>query len=92
MISLFFGRNVRTLLGVAIFEVFGPPIFHIKVGTSRKVPYSRTQHANLLACSPQPPLNAERQARKLWIPFFEVFWHDLTKGMNPGLPTAKWTL
>ena len=32
MVSLCFGRYVRTRLGVAISEVFGPPVFHIKVG------------------------------------------------------------
>ena len=32
MISLYFGRDVRTRLGVAISEVSGPPVFHIKVG------------------------------------------------------------
>ena len=26
------GREVRTRLGVAFFEVYGPPVFHIKVG------------------------------------------------------------
>ena len=30
--SLYFGREVRTRLGVAFFEVNGPPVFHIKVG------------------------------------------------------------
>ena len=28
-------------------------------------------------------LYAERQAGKLWIPFFKVFWYDSTLGMNP---------
>ena len=31
ILSLCPGRYVRTLLGVAIFEVSGPPVFHIKV-------------------------------------------------------------
>ena len=35
IVSLYFGRDVRTRLGVAIFEVSGPPIFHIKAGASR---------------------------------------------------------
>ena len=61
----------------------GPPVFHIKVGASHYVPSPRTQNANLPACSPQPPLNAERQAEKLWIPFFKVFCDDSTRGMNP---------
>ena len=38
---------------------------------------------NLPACSPQPLLNAERQAEKLRMPFFKVFWYDSTRGMNP---------
>ena len=32
IVSLYFGRDVRTRLGVAFFEVYGPPVFHIKVG------------------------------------------------------------
>ena len=88
IVSLYFGRDVRTRLGVAIFEVSGPPVFHIKAEASRQVPCPRTQQANVPACSPQPPINAERQAGKLWIPFFKVFWYDSTRGMNP-LPTAK---
>ena len=47
------------------------------------MPYPTTRQANLPACSPQPPLNAEREAKKLWIPFFQVFWYDSTRGMNP---------
>ena len=47
------------------------------------MPCSRTQQTNLPACFPQPPLNAERQAGKLWIPFFKVFWYDSTRGLNP---------
>ena len=70
IVSLYFGREVRTRLGVAFFEVYGPPVFHIKVGASRLVPCPRTQQANLPACSPQSPLNAERQAGKLWMLFF----------------------
>ena len=31
-VSLCFGREVRTRLGLAISEVFGSPVFHIKVG------------------------------------------------------------
>ena len=54
-----------------------------KGGASRKVLCPSTQQANLPACSPQPPLNAERQAGKLRIPFFKVFWYDSTRGMNP---------
>ena len=32
IVTLYFGREVRTRLGVAFFEVYGPPVFHIKVG------------------------------------------------------------
>ena len=38
---------------------------------------------SLPTCSLQPSIIAERQAGKLWIPFFKVFWYDLTRGMNP---------
>ena len=47
------------------------------------MPCPRTQQANLPACSPQPPINAERQAGKLCIPFFKVFWYDSTRGLSP---------
>jgi len=40
------------------------------VEASHQVPCPRTQQANLLACSPHYPFNAERQARKFWIPTF----------------------
>ena len=35
--SLYFGREVRTRLGVAIFVVSWPLVIHIKMGTSRQV-------------------------------------------------------
>ena len=35
IVSLYFGRDVRTRLGVAFFEVYAPPVFHIKAGASR---------------------------------------------------------
>ena len=38
---------------------------------------------NFPACSPQPPLNAERQVGKLRMPFFKAFWYDSTRGLNP---------
>ena len=44
------------------------------------MPGPRTQQSNFSACSPQPPLNAERLARKPSIPFFKVFWS--TRRMN----------
>jgi len=31
--------------------------------------------------------HAERQAEELWTPTFKVFWSDLARGSNPGLPT-----
>ena len=36
IVSLYFGREVRTRLGVAFFEVYGSPVFHIKVGRPLK--------------------------------------------------------
>ena len=47
------------------------------------MPCPRTQQANLPACSPQPPQNAECQAGKLQMSFSKVFWYDSTRGMNP---------
>ena len=35
IVSLCFERDVRTRLGVAIFEVSGPSVFHIKTKASR---------------------------------------------------------
>ena len=32
IVSLYFGQEVRTRLGVAFFEIYGLPVFHIKVG------------------------------------------------------------
>ena len=32
IVSLYLGREVRTRLGVAFFEVYGSPVFHVKVG------------------------------------------------------------
>ena len=53
------------------------------------MPCPRTQQANLPACSPQPPINAERQAGKLRMPFFKVFWYDSTREMNPKSSYCK---
>ena len=64
-IAIYFGRDVCTSLGVTIFQVSGPLVFHIKVGASCSELCPWTQQANFLACPPPPPLNAERQARKL---------------------------
>ena len=53
-----------------------------KDGASHYVPCPRTQQANLPACFLQSPINVERQAGKLQIPFFKVFWHNSTREMN----------
>ena len=34
IVSLYFGRDVRPRFGVVISEVYGRPVFHIKVGAS----------------------------------------------------------
>ena len=83
IVSLYFGREVRTRLGVAFFEVYGPPVFHIKVGRPVKC---LAQGHNKQTCQlvlHNLPINAERQAGKLRMPFFKVFWYDSTRGMNP---------
>ena len=35
IVSLYFEWDVRTRFGVAIFEVSGPPVFHVKAEASR---------------------------------------------------------
>ena len=35
IVSQSFGWDIHTRLGVAISEVFGPPVFHLKVGAFR---------------------------------------------------------
>ena len=49
----------------------------------------KTQQANLPACSPQPPINAERHAGKQQMPFLKVFWYDSTRGTNPRSTGCK---
>ena len=58
------------------------PVFHIK---TKRPGRCLAQGHNKRTCwfVPQPPLNAERQAEKLWIPFFKVFRYDSTRRMNP---------
>ena len=56
----------------------GPPVCHIKVEASRQVP---CQGHNKQACRfvlHTIPILCWAPSRKLWIPFFKVFWHDLT--------------
>ena len=83
IVLLHFGRDVRTRLGVAISAVSGPHVFPIKARASRLEPCPKTQQAILPACSPQPSINAERQAGELQIPFLKFFWYDSKRGMNP---------
>ena len=47
IVSLYFGRDVRTRLGVAISEVSELPVFHIKMGGPVKC---LTQGHNKRAC------------------------------------------
>ena len=44
---------------------YRPSVYHTRVGESRQVPFPTAQQANLPACSPHCPFNAERQAGKL---------------------------
>ena len=71
-------------LGSCLFRGFyGPPVFHIKVGRPVKC---LAQGHNKRTCRlvlHNLPINAERQAGKLRMPFFKVFWYDSTRGMNP---------
>ena len=74
-------------LGSFHFGVWATYLPH-KSGASQQVSCPRTQ-ANLLACSPHPPLNAKRPAGKLWIPLFKAFWYDSTRGLNPRSTDCK---
>ena len=80
IVSLSFERNACTHLRIVISKVSAAPVFPIKMGTSHKVLCPRTKQANLQVCSPQHRLNDECQPRKLWIPFFKLFWYDSTRG------------
>ena len=61
-----------------------PPVYHIKMGESRQVPFLTTQQINLPACSPRCPFNAERQAGKLWMLILKsLVWPDSES--NPSL-------
>ena len=42
-----------------------PSVYHTKMGDSRFAPFPTEQQANLPACSPHCPFNAQRQAGKL---------------------------
>jgi len=46
------------------------------------VPRPKTQQANSPAYLHINLLNAERQAGKLWIPTFRVFWYDSARESN----------
>ena len=49
-----------------------PPLCHVKIEASSKVSCPRAQQASLPACSSHYLYFAERQAGKLWIPFFSL--------------------
>ena len=89
IVTLYFGREVRTRLGVVFFKVYGPPVFYIKVGRLVKC---LAQGHNKRTCRLvlyNLPINAERQAGKLRMPFFKVLWYDSTKRMNPRSTDCK---
>ena len=74
MISLCFGRDVRTRLGVAIS---GSPVFHIKVGR----PVKCLAHAGLFSTTYHKCPAPSREAMDTI--FKKVFWYDSTRGMSP---------
>ena len=45
----------------------------------------RTKQASLPACSPQHPLNSERKAEKLWIPYAKQTVEVFLTGINSNL-------
>ena len=54
-----------------IMVVSPPFFFHIEIEESRYMPFPKTQQANKPAFSPYYPFYAERQARKLSMPFLK---------------------
>ena len=87
-ITIFWAGHLHTLESYHFQNIWATCLPH-KGGASRQVPCPRIQQANLPACSPQPPRNAEHQAGKLWIPFFKVFSYDSTRGLNPRSTNCK---
>ena len=65
------------------------PVCYIEMEASCLMPCPRTHQASLPACSTHCPF-CKHLAGKLWIPFFKVFWYDLTLGKwTSGLLTTK---
>ena len=62
IVLLCFRRDVRTRLEVAISEVSGPPVFHIKVARALKCLVTSSELAGSFSTTSP---NAERQAGKL---------------------------
>ena len=63
IVSLYFGRDVCTRLGVVISEVFAPFVFHLKVEASRYVPCPKNTTSELagLFSTTSPKCQAPKQ-------------------------------
>ena len=76
IVLLSFEQDVCTCFGVVVSEVSGPFVFDVKMGgvLLSGLPKDTTSKlAGLFSTVLQHPLNAERQAVKLWVPLFKVF-------------------
>ena len=82
IVSLYFGRNVRARLEVAIVEMSGPPVFHMKAGRHVKCLAKdiTSEHPGLFSTT-FPKCRAP--SRKAVDTIFKVFWYDSTRKMNP---------
>ena len=82
IVPLYFGQDVRTRLGVASFQISGPPVFHIKVG--RLVKFLAQEH-NKRTCRLVLHNLSKCQApsKEAVDTIFKVFWFDPTREMNP---------
>ena len=82
-VLLYFGREVRTRLGVTFFKVYGPPVCHIKVGRPDKC---LAQGHNKRTCRlvlHNLLLMPSAKQGSCGCHFFKVFWYYSTRGMNP---------
>ena len=68
-----------------------PSVYHTKMGESRWVFFPTAQRVNLPGCSPHWPINAERQAGKLWIPILQSLVRPDSES-NPSLQFPRRTL
>ena len=89
---LYFGLDVSTRLGVAIFEVYVPPVFHVKVGCPVKcLAQGHNKRTCLFVRYNTPQMPSAKQGSCGYY-FVKSFGMTRQGDWTPGLPTAKRTL